>query len=1015
MKPSRSLNIFSDYAVAYFQFLCRFYPRSTSCLCKSLLAFVSSYDDDLLTFSPSLNAAASDKGPPKNQTGPPKTHSSNPISIFYSNVRSLLPKVHLLDNYVSLYCPCVVALTETWLESTLPSSLFCPPNYISYRCDRSGKRGGGSLILVKDSLTSNSLEIYSTSTENDSNIDAVAVSLLLHDGRMLGILCIYRPPSSSLKDYFSMIGILDKFLSFNLHFNIILGDFNFPDICWPVTASAAQSKLFLKYCQENFLRQHVTNPTRITSNSILDLVLSTQGTEIADIKVNEEFGSSDHSIIQLSLNIRSTLFHKSIYVRNFKNTDWDYFRRLLLPSQEWQDALSTGDINIVWDNFIASLNSALDVVAPYCSVSTRNSISTSKIRTALRHKRRCFHDLTLRPSLDKLVLYKRSKLIARQVIYENVTAREERIIEAKNKKIFWSYVNRRLTNNSSIKFINRNGVSYHDPQLIADLFNDYFVSIFAGTPNLNTQTPCFVDDVQPSLTSFLTDVHLSLEDVSSIVNRLPPKTSVDADNISYMILKNGGISVTSRLLELFSLSLRVSRVPSSWKSAIVSPIFKKGSKSDVGNYRPISVTSCCSRILERIINKNITTFLKSHNIINCSQHSFSRGKSTDTLLLSFYDFVTDCLDRNLAVDSVFFDFQKAFDTVPHNQLIARLFSSGIRGNLLNWLKDFLSNRTQIVRIDRSLSKSLPVNSGVIQGTVLGPTLFNVFVNDIDGCLKFCKILKYADDVRIFLSSDRNHQDTSDLHNKIQHDIDNMVAWSRNSGLKLNVDKCFSVSFGNYHSDSPYTVGGISIPKNDVFADLGLTVHSPINFKYHVDKIVSKAFIKLGLINRIFINKNKHSIPCLYKAYVRSSLEYASIVWSPYTSTSINNIERVQHRMCRIIPTIRHLPYKQQLNSLGLLSLRARRLRFQLITLFKIYKGWLDIKFDDFFTLCRQHKTRGHNSCIVHKSSHYNYRLHFFTVSVISYWNQLSQEDIDVPSIACFKVRLLSFFHKHDIW
>ena len=201
----------------------------------------------------------------------------------------------------------------------------------------------------------------------------------------------------------------------------------------------------------------------------------------------------------------------------------------------------------------------------------------------------------------------------------------------------------------------------------------------------------------------------------------------------------------------------------------------------------------------------------------------------------------------------------------------------------------------------------------------------------------------------------------------------------------------------------------------MFCDLGLTVQSPISFKHHIDKVVSKAFYKLGLINRIFKNKTKFITTNLYKAYVRSSLEFSSVVWSPHTASSIDSLERVQRRMCRLIPAIRHLPYQQQLKSLGLLSLRARRLRFQLITLFKIYKGLLNISFDDFFTLRGPHRTRGHDFRIIPKFSQYNYRLHFFTVAVISYWNQLSQEDLNASSVDSFKIRLLSFFNAHDIW
>ena len=236
-------------------------------------------------------------------------------------------------------------------------------------------------------------------------------------------------------------------------------------------------------------------------------------------------------------------------------------------------------------------------------------------------------------------------------------------------------------------------------------------------------------------------------------------------------------------------------------------------------------------------------------------------------------------------------------------------------------------------------------------------------------------------------------------------------------VKLNIDKCFSVSFGLPAITQPpfYAICGSSIPCKAVFSDLGLSVHSPINFNNHINTVVSKAFAKLGLINKIFKAKNSRNVVNLYKAFVRPKLEYLAIIWSPYTQSSIDNIERVQRRMCRLIPDVRHFPYKVQLQSLGLLSLRARRLMLQLLTLFKIHKGMTKVNFNDFFQFLDSSRTRGHSCRILPKFSSHNYRLHFFSVSVITYWNQLSQDDINVTSVASFKNRLKLFFKRHDIW
>ena len=308
-----------------------------------------------------------------------------------------------------------------------------------------------------------------------------------------------------------------------------------------------------------------------------------------------------------------------------------------------------------------------------------------------------------------------------------------------------------------------------------------------------------------------------------------------------------------------------------------------------------------------------------------------------------------------------------------------------------------------------------MKSGVIQGSVLGPILFNIFVNDLDKCLQHCQILKYADDTRIFLSANNSTNSVLTLHEKVQCDIDNIVNWSLGSGLNLNIDKCFSVSFGRTDLVRNYTISDNLILNRSEFSDLGLVVQSPISFNLHFNIIASKAFSKLGLINKIFRNKCKDNTVKLFKAFVRPSVEYASIVWNPHTQIAIDHIQRVQRRMCRLIPEIRHLSYREQLKFLGLLSLRARRIRFQLITIFKIFKGLINIDFRDLFDVSDFHRTRGHNLHIISKFSQHNYRLHFFSVSSIYYWNKLSQDDVDSTSVASFKQKLVYFFNRLDIW
>ena len=310
------------------------------------------------------------------------------LTFFYSNVRSLLPKIDHFRNYVSVYNPTIIGVTESWLTKDIPNSLFCPVNYNVFRKDRLYTKGGGALLLVSKEIVSHSVSIP---VSESCKIDAVACCVTLQEGKNVGILCVYRPPNLSDSDNADLLPIMSDFLSKEFHYCIILGDFNFPDIKWPCSASASQSELFLNFVQDNFLQQHVLQPTRRSSNSVLDLVLSTPGSPVSNLSVNEEFSNSDHSIIQFSLCMFRKNKCNTVLRRNLRNADWYRFRsELSLSLVNWQSYLSGGDIDTVWRELLLAITKALDEVAPYRALSNRCFMSSPRVRTALVISVVCF-------------------------------------------------------------------------------------------------------------------------------------------------------------------------------------------------------------------------------------------------------------------------------------------------------------------------------------------------------------------------------------------------------------------------------------------------------------------------------------------------------------------------------------------------------------------------------------------------------------------------------------------------
>ena len=433
---SHSSSIFLNYGMPYFRFLCLKYPLSLHSLSESFRSFIQFECNESSGANSSPQTVISSSSSTDKQT--------SLIDVFYCNARSLLPKMNILNNYVSFRKPLVIAITETWLESTIPLSMCCPPGFTPYRKDRFFARGGGALILVSERIVSKPISLFLGASDTESKIDAVACELSLRDEYSLGVLCLYRPPALSAIENSILYDILTNFLNYKFSYNVIVGDFNFPDIHWPSSSSSLQSDTFLQFVQANFLQQHVQSITRQSSSAILDLVLSTPGTEITDLSVNEELGTSDHSIIEFTAQTKPVLVRRKVRKRNFKNTDWSYFRNLLSSSSnDWSQVLHSDNLDDVWAEFVKLLNSALDRVAPYQDVTIRNYSSTSQVRTALRYKRRAYRSLIRNFTYDTLVAYERSVAIAEVTLKCDTAERENRVINSKDPKLFWSYVNRR--------------------------------------------------------------------------------------------------------------------------------------------------------------------------------------------------------------------------------------------------------------------------------------------------------------------------------------------------------------------------------------------------------------------------------------------------------------------------------------------------------------------------------------------------------------------------------------------
>lgn len=334
--------------------------------------------------------------------------------------------------------------------------------------------------------------------------------------------------------------------------------------------------------------------------------------------------------------------------------------------------------------------------------------------------------------------------------------------------------------------------------------------------------------------------------------------------------------------------------------------------------------------MEAIIRDKILSHFKVNMLFTDKQFGFLKGRSTTLQLLQILDKWTECLEHGGQVDVIYTDLEKAFDKIPHRRLISKLQSYCIHNNIVEWLEAFLSNRKQRVRIGNTFSNWAAVISGIPQGSVLGPILFIIYINDlVEYCGSNADIFLFADDAKIF-----SHIKTDQDIKQLQCELVNFKNWMDTWLLKLNVNKCKSVSYGRcIEYASEYTVSGIVIDKVDKIKDLGIVFDYRLKFDEHIDEKINKAYQMLGIIKRNFIHLTPDSFVVLYKSIVRSHLEYSECVWNPHHQQLIEKLEKVQKRATKLIIAVKLLKYEERLRYLNLPTLKYRRIRGDMIEVY----------------------------------------------------------------------------------
>lgn len=868
--------------------------------------------------------------------------------------------------------------------------------------------GRGAALYIRNDIQADEM----SSTVNDIPAVWCCISLKNQDKLLIGV--VYRSPTSTETDNNDMLTMISEMVNKKTSHILIMGDFNFPGIDWHLLTSngPATEQLFLESFRNWFLWQHVDHSTRYRAQqtaNILDLVMSNEESMVHDMEYNEPVGKSDHLVLNWNYNCYKDHINTETVKILYGKGNYSAMRAEL-GSVNWDAILASKSVDEQWSIIRDKIQSVTDTHVPhrkeFNSTSRRRKPlwMNTKVLSRIKKKKTAFEKYKQTKEGKEYIEYTRARNAAKSEIRRAVRDYEKEIAKkAKaNPKAFYSLVNSKLKTRTTIGTLNDNGKEINTENGKAETFNQFFSSVFTQEDLTQIPHPEAVE-----LKNQLLDVAISREEVLELLKKVRTDKSPGLDGIHPRILKECAEQLDGPLTILFRNTLQEVHIPQDWREASVTPIYKKGSKSQASNYRPISLTSIICKLMEKLIRNALLRHLIDNELLSSYQHGFVQGRSCMTQLLQVLDKWSEILDEGGSVDVIYLDLAKAFDTVPHQRLLRKLSNYGVGGNVLEWIRQFLTGRKQKVRIGQADSTWSAVTSGVPQGSVLGPALFVCFINDLPDVVKSF-IFMYADDTKLFRQVE-NIEDQREL----QRDLNETVKWADKWQLGFNIDKCKTMHIGRSVEDEfLYTMSHPIEKSSNVLMitkeekDLGVWITSNLKASRHISAAANKANQILGLIRRSFTHMDIPLMKQLFTSLVRPHLEFGNVVWQPHFKKDSELLEQVQHRATRMVPGLSKLSYEDRLKKMDLPSLTYRRLRGDAI---ETYKYLHDIYKVDCSSMLPLHKsdslkTRGHSLKLLKRECNSQLRGNFFGFRNVNHWNSLPDTVVTAPSVNCFKNR-----------
>ena len=842
-----------------------------------------------------------------------EVNSTNELNLLSLNIRHLRDKIdQLRENVIDYQKFDILCFNEcNLIKEKLPNGLndislegFHEP--ILQNPYRASGKGGGLAIYINTKLCNeDDITSFNPNPEAENKcgeFQFIKIKNVRGSKKTHVIGNVYRSPSGNPENFNTLFNkILQKLHRHTKNKTChIVGDFNQDLIKYD---SDSNSQNLVDYAASNGFVQLVARPTRVTEStaSLIDQVYtnnldSTLSCNILTVDLSDHLAI--HTKIKLcndgTTNIAKGLnqVNNKREFRIFNEANNEKFK-MLINEETWDEIHEDMGAQEHYDKFTEIYMQHYNSAYPLKTKRERrkNERQNPKpwilpwLEDACARKKTLYHKYIKEPSTKNKTVYDKMNDFCKKHVKLAKAKYYKKYFEDynDNSRKQWDMINTLLNRNrkrgSIKKMIDKTGNIASTPSSIAEHFNDYFTNIASNMKGTHDTQPGnhhqqFVRQKEKSKI-FLDKVWS--QEIFSTINSLKNKATLDT-KINALKIANTSLKFTETLADAINKSFKEGIFPYQLKSARVVPVYKEGIKTNVENYRPISLLSSISKIYEKLMHSRIIKFLDQNNSLNDMQYGFRPGRSCESALLKAQDIILDSLHKQQVSLLLLIDFSKAFDMVDHNILLDKLKHYGIRGTVLKWFQSYLSDRTQFVTIDGLDSDAKSIKHGVPQGSILGPLLFIIYINDLPNISELVKIVLYADDANIIITG----KNITEVSQKLKEICNKLIEWVDVNGLRLNLKKTKYIIFTRKKSENflpaPLIISGTKIEQKHEVRFLGVIVDENLTWKKHINTLHTKMSRYIGIMYKL-----KQILPLkariqIFHSFVQSQINYCSLVW-----------------------------------------------------------------------------------------------------------------------------------------